>query len=401
MKEITTDKFDYRSLYTGLLPLFILGHFAHHLLTALPIPLLPMIRSFFDLDYTRSGFVISAFTLAWGFSQLPAGWLADRLGRRVLITMGISGVAVAGLLVGLSQTFLMLIVFLVLMGVMGGGYHPSAPPLISASVEPKNRGRALGLHLIGGAASYFLAPLVGMAMAAVWGWRGAFIGLAIPTIFFGFIFYVLLGRQLDLKKKKPIEADGRDESSSPPGRVRRLVVFMILSTFNSAFILATVAFIPLYLVDHHGVGDKTAAGLVAFIYSAGLWAGPLGGSLSDRFGRIPVMLAVCFISGPVIYLLNVLPYGVCIYALLLAFGVCIYFRMAVSESYIVNQISERNRSTILGIYYFSAIESSGALTPVMGYLIDRLGFSLTYTISCVTMIAVTLVCSIWLWHSRD
>ena len=113
------------------------------------------------------------------------------------------------------------------------------------------------------------------------------------------------------------------------------------------------------------------------------------------------MLAVCFISGPVIYLLNVLPYGVCIYALLLAFGVCIYFRMAVSESYIVSQTSERNHSTILGIYYFSAIESSGALTPVMGYLIDRLGFSLTYTISCVTMIAVTLVCSIWLWHSRD
>ena len=401
MKKITTDKSDYRSLYSGLLPLFVLAHFAHHLLTALPVPLLPMIRRSFDLDYTRAGFVVSALSLSWGFSQLPAGWFADRLGRRVLIAIGISGVALAGLLVGLSQTFMMLLVFLVLMGVMGGGYHPAAPPLISASVEPKNLGRALGLHLIGGAASYFLAPLVGMAMAAVWGWRGPFIGLSIPTIFFGFILYVLLGRQLNLKKKTPTEADGRDESSSPPGRVRRLLVFMILSIFNSAFIIATVAFIPLYLVDHHGVDEKTAAGLMAFIYSAGLWAGPLGGSLSDRFGRIPLMLAVCFISGPVIYLLNVLPYGVCFYALLLAFGVCIYFRMAVSESYIVSQTSEHKRSTLFGIYYFGAIESTGAFTPVMGYLIDRLGFSLTYTISCVTIIAATLVCSIWLWHGRD
>mgnify|MGYP002397206928 CR=1 FL=1 len=119
----------------------MVAHFGHHLLTALPVPLLPMIRSDFALDYTQSGLVISAFSLSYGISQLPAGWLADHIGRRIMITIGICGVALAGLLVGLSQTYIMMIVFLVLMGMLGGGYHPSAPPIISASVEPKNRGR--------------------------------------------------------------------------------------------------------------------------------------------------------------------------------------------------------------------------------------------------------------------
>ena len=153
-----------------------------------------MIRRDFALDYTQSGLVISAFTLAYGIGQLPAGWLADRIGRRVMITVGISGVGVAGLLVGLSQTYMMMIVFLVLMGVAGGGYHPAAPPLISTSVEPKHRGRALGFHVVGGSASYFLSPLMAAAIATTWGWRGSFIGLAAPTILLGIVFYVLMGQ---------------------------------------------------------------------------------------------------------------------------------------------------------------------------------------------------------------
>ena len=147
-----------------------MAHFAHHLLTALPVPLLPLIRDDFALDYTQSALVISAFAIPYGIAQLPAGWLADRSDPRLLIAVGISGVAVAGLLVGLSQSYVMLVLCLVLMGLAGGGYHPATPPLISAAVEPEKRGRALGLHTIGGGASYFLAPLAAAGIAAVDTW---------------------------------------------------------------------------------------------------------------------------------------------------------------------------------------------------------------------------------------
>jgi len=70
--------------FSGLLPLFVVAHFSHHLVNALPVPLLPMIRSDFALNYTRSGLVTSAFSLAYGIGQLPAGWLADRIGARIL-----------------------------------------------------------------------------------------------------------------------------------------------------------------------------------------------------------------------------------------------------------------------------------------------------------------------------
>jgi len=113
-----------RLIFSSLLPLFVLAHFSHHLLTALPAPMLPMIRDDFRLDYTKAGFVFSAFNVAYGVAQLPAGWLADRLGPRVLILIGICGVALAGLLVSFSSSYIVMLIFLGLMGVAGGGYHP-------------------------------------------------------------------------------------------------------------------------------------------------------------------------------------------------------------------------------------------------------------------------------------
>jgi MFS family permease len=360
-----------------------------------------MIRSDFGLDYTQSGFVISAFMLSYGIGQLPAGLLADRIGPRMLMTTGIFGVAVAGLLVGLSHTYLMMIVFLVVMGLLAGGYHPAAPPLISASVRPENLGRALGLHMIGGGASFFLAPIMAAWIAATWGWRGPFIALAVPAAVVGIVLYLVLGRR-GLAKKSQLKGAPSDKEEVPDQRrLSRLAYFIFLATFTHATLFSTMSFIPLFLVDHFLIPEATAAALIAVIYSAGLWVGPIGGYLSDRLGRVPVVLTVCTITGPLIYLLNLAPYRWGIVALLFAMGITIYVRMPVSEAYIVGRTSERHRSTVLGIYFFGSMEGGGVFAPIMGYLIDQLGFSATFTIAGAAVITVALVCSVLLTKGHD
>jgi len=414
-----------------MVPLFVLAHFSHHLVTALPPPLSPYIRDEFSLDYTQAGWVISAFTMAYGLGQLPAGWLADRIGPRIMLTIGICGVAVAAFLIGLSQTYILLLVFLALMGLAGGGYHPSAPPVIAASVGMENRGRALGLHMIGGSSSFFLAPIIAAAIAAVWGWRGSFIGLAIPAMLYGIVFYILLGRRLTASRAANKTAVSQIEAPSLPGRWRRLVWFIILSTSTQAVTFSVIAFIPLFLVDNFGVNQATGAQAIALIYFCGLWVGPIAGYLSDRLGRVPVVLAAAFMVGPVLHLLNVVPYGIGvstlmnltdyllrfgidiggladlvpygigIAALLIFIGVFLYVRMPVSESYILGQVPERNRSTILGIYYLSSMEGGGILTPVMGNLIDNFGFSTSFSLAGATVLGMTLLCSFFLWGDRS
>ena len=382
---------------SGLLPLFMLAHFAHHMVNSLAVPLLPMIRQDFGLDYTRSGLLVAALTVPYGLSQFPAGWLADRVGAPLLLTIGISGVAIAGLLAGLSPDYNLLFVCFVAMGVAGGGYHPAAPPLISAAVEPKNLGRAMGLHMVTGSAPFFLAPLIAVALATAWGWRGTFIVLAIPTILFGVFFYRILGRRLSAKAAGHAAGGSIHQAeAAPPGTIQRIAPFVILSTFVHAVTYCVIAFIPLFLVDRFGLSKEAAAAFIAIFYSAGLWASLLGGALSDRFGSVPVVLAVCLLTGPAIYLLNFIPSAFGVGCLLFVLGVCNYVRTPVSEAYLVSQTTERNRSTVLGIYYFSTYEGGGVLTPVMGLLMDHHGFNVSFALAGTTVLLLFLVCWIWL-----
>jgi MFS family permease len=218
---------------------------------------------------------------------------------------------------------------------------------------------------------------------------------------FGIIFYVLLGRRAETSTAQPVAGHLPGETLAVPGRWRRLVAIIVVNTFAQAVTFAVIAFIPLFLVDHFSIGEETAAAFLAIVYSAGLWASPLGGYLSDRLGRVPVILVTCLIAGPVIYLLNLVPYGLGIGALLIIIGMVMYIRMPASEAYVIGQTPERYRSTILGIYYFSSMEAGGLLTPVMGSLIDQLGFYPSFSIASVAVVAVTLACSVFLWGSRD
>ncbi len=384
----------------GLLPLFILAHFTHHLMGALLTPLLPFIRNEFALDYTQVGGLVSAFTIAYGVSQLPGGWLADRLGARLLIVIGVSGVALFGLLVGLSVNYLMMLIFLVFMGLLGGGYHPAASPLISDLVDPNRRGRALGIHQIGGTASYFLAPLIAAGIAAALGWRGSFITVASITMIFGIILYVLLGRQLHAGevKVKPITTTA---VAAFPGQRRRLVAFLVMAIMTQALLFSLLQFIPLFTVDNFGVSEEVGAAMLALATSAGFWGGPLGGYISDRLGKVRLALGLCFIAGPFVFLLNLSSLGWSISAVLIIIGMAHYTMLPIAESFLISKTSERNRSTVLGVYYLCSRGGPGLIAPVMGYIIDHYGFYTNFALTGAVLLIVTLGCAAFLWSSRD
>jgi MFS family permease len=385
-----------RSFFFTSVPFYILAHCAHHLLTALPMPLLPFIRTEFGLDYTQASFVTSAFALANGAGQLPAGWLADRIGPTVLIMVGILGVALAGVLVGISQTYGMLLAFIILMGLLAGGYHPAATPLISESVEPNQQGRALGYHLIGGNASFFLAPVVAGATAGVWGWRGSFLGLAFPTVVFGLIFYIYLKRWKGKTHTQETRRRISEGKPPPPGNVRRMVAFLTMTVLAGGASMSITAFLTLYAVDRLGATEEAAASLLPIVFFSGLWASPMGGYLSDRIGRVPVIVVTGLINGVLIYLIPLTGWGFGFFAVLFFMGLNTALRWPVSEVFIMEQTSSRYRSTLFGVYYFTMHYTGAIFAPMMGTIIDRWGFDVCFTAASGAVLVVTAVCSLFL-----
>lgn len=390
-----------RSFLGSLLPLFVVSHFTHHVVTAATAPLLPMIRGSFGLSYTQSGFVLSAFSLTYGLAHLPAGWLNDRIGPTVLILLGIAGVAAAGILAGLAPSFPLLVGALLLMGLCGAGYHPSATSLISRVTPPDRRGGALGIHVAGGSLSHFFAPLIVGGVALLWGWRGSYVALSVPTLGVGAALFYLLRRA---SRRNAALAAPAAAASEPPRSARfwvHLLSFLLLTTANGALVGSMTGFIPLLSVDRYGFREEAAAGLMAIVFSGGLWVAPLAGRISDRIGRLPILVGGSLLTAPTIFLLaRLASAGFAFYLLLVLAGLFMFVRMPVSESFLVGEAPARVRSLLLGIYFLGSNVGGGVMTPLMGSWIDRWGFARGFSLSALLLLLVALVCGVLLFASR-
>ena len=381
--------------------LFALAHFMHHLLTAILIPLLPFIRDGFGLSYTQAGTIVSAFTLAYGFGQLPAGWIADRVGPRYLLAAGTSGVAITGVMLGLSGSYGGLIACLVLMGLLGGGYHPSASPLIAAAVPREKRGGAIGLHIVGGSLSHFVAPLAAVFLAGLLGWRGVYLSTALPVFLFGLWLLLLMirkdirvhssGSEGGANATTGQSATGSDSVAHSYRPLTDVIIFLVMTASVGSAIGASISFVPLYLVDSLGMSQEAAGILYSLFYLAGMGAAPLGGMLADSLGPVRVFLAAIAFAGPALMIMGFFPNWIFMAFIMLALGAIGFSRMACSEIFFVTSVPERNRSTVLGMYFFAGMEGNGIITPFLGAAIDTWGFKPTFlgTGAVLTTVLVT------------
>ena len=373
---------------------------------ALQQPLFPAMRDYFKIEtYTKASTIPMAFALSSATGQLPAGWFADRYGPVPLIMIGTLGVAVAGVLVGLSNSFIMLLLTLVVMGLLSGGYHPAATPLISASVDPQQRGRALGFHLVGGNSAFFVTPIIAAAVLGAFGeeagWRYSFLILAAPTVLFALIFWFYLARHggrahVDTVKKKITE-----ERPPQPGYKRRLIAFLTMMIIGGGIAMSVMPFLTLYMTDELGASNALAGGLMSVVFSSGLWAGPVGGYISDKIGSIKVIIATGILSGVVIYTLKLVDLGPSLYAVLFFQGLIMAIRMPVTEVFIMTQAPAKHRSKIFGVYYSTMQYTNAIFVLPGGYLLEKFGFQTIFTWAAIGVTAVAIITAFFIYDAKD
>jgi FSR family fosmidomycin resistance protein-like MFS transporter len=180
------------------------AHFISHYYIIILAPLLPFVRSEYDVSYTEIGLALAAFNVLSAALQTPAGFLVDWLGARVLLVVGLLIEASAFVVVGLVDSFWIMVAMFALAGVGNTVYHPADYALLSHHVPPKRIGQAFSIHTFAGMLGAAVAPASLLMMQSVWGWRGAFIGAG----FFGFAVAAIL---ILVRDNAPVQA-----SAAPP-----------------------------------------------------------------------------------------------------------------------------------------------------------------------------------------
>jgi MFS family permease len=389
------------------LPWFIMAHFGHHLLTALPSPLLPSIRTAFNLSNFQSLLVTTVYAFSSGAGNIPAGRLVDKVGPTILLTIGTLGVAIGGLITGLSHTYVMFMILLTVMGFMTAGYHPASTPMILAAVEPEKRGRALGLHLVGGNASFFIAPLIAGGVMVLWpsmGFHGPFIVLSVPTAIFGIIFYIYLTKRGGLVHVNAAKKKTAEERPPQPGYKRRLWAYLIQMVIGGGAGMSVQALMSLYIVDRLGGTNTSVTWIMSVSFLPAIVGGTvIGGWISDRIGSVRVIIVTGILSGLLIFWVRAST-TVNIWFLLLLFimGTNTAIRMPVTEVFIMGQTPSKHRATIYGIYYFTMQYTGAIFAPVYGWLVpNHFSYEQIFLFSAIAVTAVSIVTPFFFWDAKE
>jgi FSR family fosmidomycin resistance protein-like MFS transporter len=278
-------------------------HAANDVLMAFVGVLLPSIRSTFDASPTALAVLVAVFTVSASATQPIIGTVAERLGLRRVLAVGVALGAVAMSLLGVAPRLGVLVLLLAVGGLGSAALHPAAMSVVG-SPAAVNPGLAVGLFTAGGMVGFALGPAL-----LLWFVRGYGLEQSYWLMLPGLVAAALLWWGLpDWEPHTPNPRSGWQALMNAAPRLRWPLVVSVL--VNLAFVTVTST-VPLWLVDSHGVATEGALlGWVLGAFSVAAGAGAvLGGALGGRLGYRTTGVVSLLLAAPVLVVLVVVPVG--------------------------------------------------------------------------------------------
>jgi EmrB/QacA subfamily drug resistance transporter len=135
---------------------------------------LPDIGHELSASLTDLQWVVDSYVLALAALTLIAGSLADRIGRKLVFTVGLAGFTLASLLAGFASDALTLNVARGLQGIGGAAMFGTVLALIAQEFAPRERKTALGIWGATVGVAVAVGPLVGGVLVDSFGWESIF-----------------------------------------------------------------------------------------------------------------------------------------------------------------------------------------------------------------------------------
>jgi MFS family permease len=262
---------------------------SHFHLMALPM-LFPFLKEQLGVGYIELGFALTVFAVISGLTQAPMGYLADHIGARKVLLMGLALGGCALIMLGLHLSYSWLIASAVLLGLANSVYHPANYAILSTHMDEARMGRAFSIHTFAGFLGGAVAPAIVAALVTTIGGLGALIVAGAVGPLVALLLIVVGIPDASAADRKVDGVHTPQQSILTPAIIVLTIFFMLLSLSNAGI----GNFGVVALMSGYGASFSSAnIALTAFLgFSAvGVLA---GGFLADRTQRHGQVAAACF-----------------------------------------------------------------------------------------------------------
>jgi sugar phosphate permease len=263
----------------------------------------PAIRDSLGLSLAQVGAILSSHWLGTLVTLVPWGYLTDRVGERLVLTLGLGACGLLLVVAGRADSFGELYVLLFVSGAAGASVNAATGRAVMGWFEASERGLALGIRQ----AAVPISGLLGAIVLPFLTVSQAYASLG------AFCLVAAVGGAVLIRDPAP--APLKVAHVDWTVRDRRLWRLCAVSAFYVVAQMAILSFVVLYLHDERGLGKGEAAAVLGLVQVAAMIlriaAGHWSDTLSSRIAplrqiglatTVTLLLATILLDGPLVLL---------------------------------------------------------------------------------------------------
>lgn len=363
------------------------------------------IRGDLGLSATEFDVLLSAFSLSYGFAQLPSGMLLDRFGPRIVLGAGLIFWSLMQALTGMVNSFSHFILLRIGLGIGEAPFMPAGVKSINDWYVQKERGTAVGIFNSSTVLGQAIAPPALVLMQIAWGWRTMFVVIGLAGIVVGLCWYAWYRNraQFDLQQDErlylaaPVQARPTLNFSEWLGLFKRRTTWGMILGFSGVNYTGWlyIAWLPGYLQAQQGLSLAKTGWVAAIPFLAaavGMW---VNGIVVDALARRGYDLAktrkTAIVVGLLLSALGTLlvvqsssPAQAVAFISMALF--CVHFAGTSAWGLVQVLVSEQKVASVAAIQNFGSFVFASFAPVVTGWVVDTThSFNLALVIAaCVT-----------------
>jgi len=348
--------------------------------------ILPSISKDIGVDVARAALIITAYMVPFGLFQLIFGYLADKFGKRQVISFSMVFFTVGTALCALGSGLTDLVIYRALTGIFAASVMPISMALIGDIFPLNERQTAIGTFLGISFLGQGLSMLLGGSIAYFLNWRGVFAVYALLSV----IATVLL---LTTGRKIP---SSKSETSQVLTPYIKLVTnplslkIYLLVLFEGFFLTGMFSFLGGFIKTTYDFNNffigliMTAFGLMAVA------GGRVSGKISSRVGRKKTVLIglICTLLGNLIFILL----GNVLFVFIIGVGLLGFGLMLAHSTFltIATGFAEKSRGVAMSLVAFCMMGGGGLGTAVGSRIVGNSGYLTLFAVYGIGLIVLIL-----------